>query len=44
MTLVLASLALVYGTSVTLLGGTALLSLYSPRIRESLVGASKPAL
>jgi hypothetical protein len=44
MTAMIALLAVVYGVSVTLLGGTAVLSVYSPRVRESLIGASRPTV
>jgi hypothetical protein len=39
----IALVATVYGVSVVVLGGTALLSVYSPKVRESLIGASRPA-
>jgi hypothetical protein len=39
-----ALLATVYGVSVAVLGGTALLSVYSPRVRESLIGSATPAI
>jgi hypothetical protein len=35
---------LVYGVSVTVLGGTAVLAIWSPKVRESLIGKAAPAL
>jgi hypothetical protein len=44
MTAMIAVLGLVYGVSVAVVGGAALLSRHSPRLRETLIGSDVPAV
>jgi hypothetical protein len=44
MTVLVAVLGVVYGVSLTVLGGVALLSRHSHQVRESLIGADVPTI